>query len=609
MVCPWVTVVIEVMLKVRAARRWRVRGLGLLVLVLLAWTLTGAAQATATPAPEATQPAEKDELPPDPLNRRTPQGLVFGLLAALAEEDYQQAAQYLDLSEIPRTRRSIRGPELAQQLQSILDHAGWMRSPRQLSSDPAGKLDDGLAAELERFATIRTPQTRVDLLMERRDDPKLGPIWLVAPDTVAEIPELAAAIRSGLLDRYLPEAVVGGPHLAGVPLGQWLVLILLGLGAYLLAWLAIAVAVYLVGRTWSHTQHGHIARFIRSSLLPLRIFAAVWIFSLAAFFLGASIIARQYFAILAEALAWVALAWIAWRAIDSFADFSSEKLTQRGQVSALSALRFFRRGAKAALIAIAAMAILEALGFDVTAGLAALGIGGIALALGTQKTVENLVGSLTLIADRPMRVGDYCSFGDRAGTVEDIGMRSTRIRTIDRTIITVPNGELAALQIENFAPRDRFLFSPVLKLRYETSADQIRYLLVELRALLYAHPRIDPASARVRFTGLGATSLNLEVFSYITTTNYDDFLEIQEDLVLRMMDIVDKSGSGFALPSQTVYYARDGGLSEEKARAAEEQVQAWVDKEELQLPRFQEERIEALRNSITYPPKGSATRR
>lgn len=166
-----------------------------------------------------------------------------------------------------------------------------------------------------------------------------------------------------------------------------------------------------------------------------------------------------------------------------------------GQVSALSAMRFFRRGAKAALAAIALMAILETLRFDITAGLAALGIGGLALALGAQKTVENLVGSLTLIADRPVRIGDYCSFGDSSGTVEDIGMRSTRIRTLDRSIITVPNGQFSSLQLTNYAFRDKFLFSPVLKLRYETSADQIRYLLVELRALLYGHPLVDPASA------------------------------------------------------------------------------------------------------------------
>lgn len=577
-----------------------------LVLGISAWPLASLAQVPAD-VPAAAE-KEEPELPPDPLNRRTPEGMVSGLFSALAEQNYQQAAQYLDLSAYPRTRRSTQGQVLAEQLQTILDHAGWVQTPRQLSHDPAGRLDDGLAPELERFATIRTSQGRVDLLLERLDDPKLGPIWLVAADTVAEIPKLAAAVRTGVLDRYLPHALAEGPRIAGVPLGQWLVLILLAVVAYLLACLAIAGAVRLVRRTWQGTRHGYIAQFIQGSLLPLRIFAAVWIFSLTAFFLGASIIARQYFGILAEVLAWVALAWVAWRAIDAFADFSKAQLTQRGQVSALSALRFFRRGAKAALMAIAGMVILETFGFDITAGLAALGIGGIALALGTQKTVENLVGSLSLIADRPVRVGDYCSFGDRSGTVEDIGMRSTRIRTLDRTIITVPNGEFASLKIENFAFRDRFLFSPVLHLRYETSADQIRYLLVELQSLLYAHPMIDPASARVRFTGLGTSSLDLEVFSYIQTANYDEFLEVREDLTLRMMDIVAEAGSGFALPSQTVYMAKEQELAQERAQAAEAKVQEWIDKDELQLPRFQAERIEALRNTIPYPRKGSANR-
>lgn len=560
-------------------------------------------------ATASSPPAEEETLPPDPFNRRSPERMVFGLLAALAEQDYQKAAQYLDLSALPRAQRQARGPLLARQLQTLLDHAGWIRSPRQLSSDPAGRLDDGLAPNLDHFATIRTPQSRVDLLLERHDDPEFGPIWQVASETVAEIPYLAAAIDTGLLERYLPEALSGGPRLAGVPLGHWLALVLIAVAAYLLAWLLLSLFVLAIEKLWEGPRHTYIKRFLRDSQIPLRIFVVVWIFSFTAFLLGLPIIARQYSGMLAEGLAWAALAWLAWRAIDAFADYSIEKLTQRGQVSALSALRFFRRGAKAALAVIAGMAALESLGFNVTTGLAALGIGGLALALGAQKTVENLVGSLTLIADRPVRVGDFCGFGGRTGTVEDIGIRSTRIRTLDRTIVTVPNGEFASMQIENFSPRDRFLFAPVLKLRYETSADQIRFLLVELRALLYAHPKVDPASARIRFQGLGTTSLDLEVFSYIQTADFDDFLEVREDLTLRMMDKVAESGTGFALPSQTVYVAEDAGLSEAKAQAAEEQVREWVEQDELQLPQFQAERIEALRNTIDYPPKGSVNRR
>jgi len=210
---------------------------------------------------------------------------------------------------------------------------------------------------------------------------------------------------------------------------------------------------------------------------------------------------------------------------------------------------FLRRGVKLVLIAFGSISILNVFGWYVTTGLAALGIGGLALALGAQKTIENFVGSITIIADQPLRVGDFCKVDGVAGTVEQIGIRSTRLRTPNRTVVVIPNGQLAALKIENFAFRDRMLFNPTLGLRYETTPDQIRYLLDQLRLLLRNHPQINPDPARVRFTGLGDNSLNVEVFAYVDTTDFNEFLAVQEDLVLRMLDILDESGTGVAFPS------------------------------------------------------------
>jgi MscS family membrane protein len=251
------------------------------------------------------------------------------------------------------------------------------------------------------------------------------------------------------------------------------------------------------------------------------------------------------------------------------------------------------------------MFVLSTFGFNVSTWLAALGIGGIALALGTQKTVENFVGSVTLIADHPVHVGDFCKAGDVVGTIEQIGMRTTRIRTGDRTVISIPNGEFSSMKIENFAPRDKFLFDPVLGLRYETTPDQIRYLLVTLRSMLYAHPKVNPDPARVRFAGFGPDALRLEFWVYINTTSNDEFLEVQEDLLLRIMDIVNASGTGLAFPSQTLYLAKDDGVSTEKTANAEAQVKQWREAGEIQLPKFTEEKIAALRGTIPYPPEGA----
>ena len=198
-------------------------------------------------------------------------------------------------------------------------------------------------------------------------------------------------------------------------------------------------------------------------------------------------------------------------------------------------------------------------GINLTAVVAGLGIGGIAVAFAAQKTIENFFGGLFLVWDKPIRLGDICKAGEHAGTVEHIGIRSTQIRTPSRTVVSIPNGLLSSISVENLTLRDRILFKHTLNLRYETTADQLRYVLAQIRELLYQHPRVDSATARIRFVGFGQSSIDLEIFAYVLETEYEAFLAVQEDLLLRIMDLVESSGSGFAFPSQTVYMAKGRG--------------------------------------------------
>jgi MscS family membrane protein len=211
------------------------------------------------------------------------------------------------------------------------------------------------------------------------------------------------------------------------------------------------------------------------------------------------------------------------------------------------------------------------------------------------------------VADQPVRVGDFCKFGDKVGTIEDIGLRSTRVRTLDRTVVSIPNAEFAQIQLENYAKRDRIRLLCMLGLRYETSPDQLRHVLAGLRRLLLAHPKVLPDPARVRFVGFGAYSLDLEVVAYIATSDWSEFLEIREDIFLRMMDTVGESGTGFAFPSQTTYLSRDGGLDPERTRKAEDEVEVWRQDSRLPFPHFGEATISELDGTLDYPPRGSAT--
>ena len=213
---------------------------------------------------------------------------------------------------------------------------------------------------------------------------------------------------------------------------------------------------------------------------------------------------------------------------------------------------------KFALVAIALFAVLANFGFDVTTGLAALGIGGLALALGAQKTIENLVGSMTLVADHPLRIGDFCKIGQTYGTVEDIGMRSTRLRTLDRTILTVPNGELATLQIENFTQRDRFWLHHELAIRLDTPPARMRTLLKDLRRLLEIDPRLDPQSNRVRVLRADRDAIAIEIFAYAFAADFNGFLEIQEEILFRVFETLRDNGVALALPAQALYLDEAG---------------------------------------------------
>jgi MscS family membrane protein len=174
----------------------------------------------------------------------------------------------------------------------------------------------------------------------------------------------------------------------------------------------------------------------------------------------------------------------------------------------------------------------------------------LAIALAAQKTIENLFGGVSVISDRPVTVGDFCKFGDHVGTVEDIGLRSTRIRTLDRTLVTVPNSQFSSMMLENFSKRDKMWFHVTLNLRRETTPAQVRILLNAITRILKEHPQVETGPLPVRFVGVGSYSLDLEIFAYVLTPSSDTFLELQQELLLAMLDAVEASGTALALPTQ-----------------------------------------------------------
>jgi MscS family membrane protein len=247
----------------------------------------------------------------------------------------------------------------------------------------------------------------------------------------------------------------------------------------------------------------------------------------------------------------------------------------------------------------------EFLGMSIAPLVAGLGVGGLALALAIRPTLENVIGGFTLFADRPVRVGDFCRYGSDVGMVHEIGLRSTRIRSLERTLVTIPNAEFSQMKLENFAVRDTRLLRTTLQLRYETTMDQLRYLLAELRKLLLGHPMVTEVPARVRFLDFGEYSLNVEIFAYVRCQDQNTYLAIREDVLFRIADIVHQSGTDFAYPTQTVRFGRDAGLDVERGKDAEAAVRAWRESSTLPFPEFAHVERAEVEDGLDYPPEGS----
>jgi MscS family membrane protein len=301
----------------------------------------------------------------------------------------------------------------------------------------------------------------------------------------------------------------------------------------------------------------------------------------------------------------IALIWTLFCIVDFMLAQLTQRFERKGKSSAVVILSPLATGLKTLIVIIALLIWLENLGFEVTTILAGLGIGGVAVALALQRPIENLISAITLYASQPVAVGDFCRFGDHIGTVEEIGLRATKVRTLDNTIISVPNSDFAQAQLENYSKRKMLWYHPQIRLRHETTPDQIRFILVEIRKLLYAHPKVLPDPARIRFQEFGPFSFNLEIFAYIDVTDYGVFLEVAEDLNLRIMDIVQNAGTSFALPSQTLHMEKGQAPDTHLRDAAEAQVKEWREQHALYLPNFPADKIAELQGTLEYPPPGS----
>ncbi|MEM9733722.1 MAG: mechanosensitive ion channel family protein [Pseudomonadota bacterium] len=573
-------------------RRFALAAVALFALGLLPSSISVAQLAPATPAPAAAT------TPEDEFGRGTPRSSVEGYLRAISNDNYDRAAQFFDMSDTQPEDRRFRSQLRARQLKQLLDRDGYFLETTSLSNSPDGKSGDDQAAGVDVVGVLDQSNRQEPIIMQRSQNEAGAVIWLFHNDGPARYDFLLRVTQEGRLNQLLPDALKDR-KIANVPVGHWLAIVLALIASLALGILISRVVTSLLRKPLESRAHIPGRAVLGSIVVPLGVVIGVSIYRYSVIYMGIEVVARDYINWIAVILSLASLGWLGVRIVDGLADAVRFGMTRTNRISSVAMVMLARRIGKTVVIAVIGISILNTLGVDVTTGLAALGIGGIALALGAQKTIENLVGSITVVADKPVRVGDFCKFGDVMGTVEDIGIRSTRLRTLDRTIVTIPNGAFAASQIENYTLRDEFKLDTRLTLRYETTPDQIRFLLVEVRKLLYSYQDVSNTPARVRFENLNSHSIDIWVFAYVRATSYDHFLEIKEDLLLRIMDLVKESGTDFAFPSQTIYLSRDAKPSSETAEAVGEEVARRKEAGDMPLPRFTHEQIEQLQDTIS----------
>ena len=552
------------------------RRIGVLVLSLAAYlpfSLQSAICQILPPSAPATAPTKTS----DQLGRDTPYGTVFGFLQAAQQGDYSIAAQYLQMSP---ARRQSEGDALAMKLNVVMNRAfgGSLRPSR----DREGTPQEDVPLDRQKLGTMSAGDVEADLELVRVTDPSVGKIWLISSNTLTKVPELYDQVEARRVETRLPAWTVKH-QLAGMPLWQWFALLLLIPVAAAAAWLLL-VLLQIPLRVWARRRgHAELVQW-RSVSAPAWLLVGAIVHRILASYLGLPLLPRHYYNQLVAVAVIVGFNWILWRVIQWFLQRVRNRALARGHSGTGSLMLLGERIIKAIVVVMALFLILGVLGFNLSTALAGVGIGTLAVGFGAQQTIANLFGGVSVLGDEVIRVGDVCKFGDRTGTVEDIGLRSTRVRTEERTLLAIPNGTVATINVENLSRRDKLLFKTVLGLHSETTPDHVRYVLAQIREVLKGHPKIEGSTARVRLTEVTTSAINMELVCYVLTRDFDEFATVREDLLLRIMKFVEDSGTNLASASQTLYLSRDPGVKSKIDAALKPTASTVTEPADRQLP-------------------------
>lgn len=472
-----------------------------------------------------------------------------------SEAIFARSARTLDLSQVPPSSRGDVGLESAMMLKEILD---------RLPLPPMEEIPGADTPNLNEIERWRLPVSEIDLV-RIKEGVDAGQ-WLFSSDSVERLPAYYEAIRhlpyrvkdtAGLYEYYIstPGELLPPKYLNWIErLPQSMRAVRFGQTIWQWAGLslaaAIALAVPALAFVWTHRREPVFAerdRLRRSLPTPLLAMAMAALFEhVIQTHLNITGVLLNVSVILANIAFYAAAAWASYVAVA----FVSESIVASPRIDPRSIDASVVRLIGATLGGCASITWIfvgaDRIGVPLLPLLGGLGIGGIAVALAAKTTIENLLGGLLLYINRPVRIGDFCRFGEHSGTVESIGLQTTRVRKLDRTVVNVPNAEFANQPVVNFAPQERRLFRQTIALPADISHTELERILSEIRAAMARQPLMAQKSAYARFIGFSDVNLNgiadaaanIEVFGYVEVSSQPAFLEAQEKLLLEIVGIV-----------------------------------------------------------------------
>jgi MscS family membrane protein len=492
----------------------------------------------------------QDQAPPpangeEQATEDSPRSTVMRFLELAHSGQFVEASKYLELP----ADDSGRGAQLASRLVNVLDRQAWI-NPAELSAAASGDPDDGLSANVDEIAKVRGAKGLMEPVRLVRRGPQEAR-WQFSRVTVQRVDGWYAALPHRWLIELAPEPLVRmGP--GNMLWAQWAALPLLLLASWSfgigLSRLSRRILTPIIRRTQSRWDDAMIGRLARPVTFGWALVVAYMLVPLLGLYEPALNFAHRAI----RALLFATFFWSLARAVDVAGQMFAQSQWSHGAPTTRSLVLFGSRVGKFFVAALALVALFSELGYPVASLIAGLGVGGIAVALAAQKSLENLIGAFTLAVDQPFREGDFVRVENFVGTVENIGMRSTRIRTLDRTVITIPNGKLSEMRLETFAARDRIRLSFTFGVTYGTSEPSLRQILDETERVLRDHPKIWPEGISVRLVQFGETALMIEVGCWFNTAEWDEFALIRQAILLEYVAIVERAGARFALPARII---------------------------------------------------------